>query len=59
MTIEENKEPSVCDDCMVGDYWECMFFCMKCYEDYNDCTYRTDTGNCLANGGFCTSVKLE
>lgn len=26
-------------------------------EDRKDCPYRTDTGNCLPHGGFCTSVN--
>lgn len=30
-------EPSVCDDCEIGDGWECQFCCKKCYEDYGEC----------------------
>ena len=30
-------EPSVCDDCEIGDGWECYFCCIKCYEDYGEC----------------------
>lgn len=31
------NEPSVCDDCEIGDVWECQFCCKKCYEDYGEC----------------------
>ena len=31
------REPSVCDDCEIGDGWECQFCCSKCYEDYGEC----------------------
>ena len=34
---EDYKEPSVCDDCEIGDGWECQFCCSKCYEDYGKC----------------------
>jgi hypothetical protein len=30
-------EYSVCDDCEIGDNWECQFCCAKCYEDYGEC----------------------
>ena len=30
-------ESSVCDDCEIGDGWECHFCCSKCYEDYGEC----------------------
>ena len=30
---DDYKEPSVCDDCEIGDGWECHFCCNKCYED--------------------------
>ena len=33
--IDDYKEPSVCDDCEIGDGWECQFCCSKCYEDYD------------------------
>ena len=33
--IEENK--SVCDDCEIGDTWECQRCCLKCYEGFDDC----------------------
>ena len=33
----EYSEPSVCDDCDIGDGWECQFCCNKCYEDYGEC----------------------
>lgn len=33
--IDDYKEPSVCDDCEIGDGWECRFCCSKCYEDYD------------------------
>ena len=35
--MENDKEPSVCDDCERGDYWECYFCCAKCIEDYGEC----------------------
>ena len=35
--IDDYKEPSVCDDCEIGDGWECQFCCSKCYEDYGEC----------------------
>ena len=35
--VDDNKEPSVCDDCGIGDGWECQFCCSKCYEDYGEC----------------------
>ena len=31
------RESSVCDDCEIGDGWECHFCCSKCYEDYGEC----------------------
>ena len=31
------RESSVCDDCEIGDGWECQFCCSKCYEDYGEC----------------------
>ena len=31
------QEISVCDDCEIGDGWECQFCCGKCYEDYGEC----------------------
>ena len=31
------QETSVCDDCEIGDGWECQFCCSKCYEDYGEC----------------------
>ena len=31
------REPSVCDNCEIGDGWECQFCCSKCYEDYGEC----------------------
>ena len=31
------QETSVCDDCEIGDGWECLFCCSKCYEDYGEC----------------------
>ena len=34
---DDYKEPSVCDDCKIGDGWECQFCCSKCYEDYGEC----------------------
>ena len=34
---DDDKEPSVCDDCEIGDGWECHFCCSKCYEDYGEC----------------------
>lgn len=34
---DDYKEPSVCDDCEIGDGWECQFCCSKCYEDYGEC----------------------
>lgn len=37
MNDEEYKEPSVCDNCEIGDGWECQFCCNKCYEDYGEC----------------------
>lgn len=33
--IDDYKEPSVCDECEIGDGWECQFCCSKCYEDYD------------------------
>ena len=35
--MENDKEPSVCDDCERGDYWECQFCCAKCIEEYGEC----------------------
>ena len=35
--VYDYKEPSVCDDCEIGDGWECQFCCSKCYEDYGEC----------------------
>ena len=35
--MSEEKEPSVCDNCERGDYWECYFCCAKCIEDYGEC----------------------
>lgn len=35
--VEDYREPSVCDDCEIGDGWECQFCCSKCYEDYGEC----------------------
>lgn len=32
-----DREYSVCDDCAIGDEWECKFCCDKCYEDYGEC----------------------
>ena len=32
-----DKEYSVCDDCDMGDYWECYHCCRRCYEVYGDC----------------------
>lgn len=34
---DDYREPSVCDDCEMGDGWECQFCCSKCYEDYGEC----------------------
>ena len=34
---DDYKEPSVCDNCEIGDGWECQFCCIKCYEDYGEC----------------------
>ena len=34
---DDYKELSVCDDCEIGDGWECQFCCSKCYEDYGEC----------------------
>ena len=34
---DDYKEPSVCNDCEIGDGWECQFCCSKCYEDYGEC----------------------
>ena len=34
---DDYREPSVCDDCEIGDGWECQFCCNKCYEDYGEC----------------------
>ena len=34
---DDYKESSVCDDCEIGDGWECHFCCSKCYEDYGEC----------------------
>lgn len=34
---DDYREPSVCDDCEIGDGWECQFCCSKCYEDYGEC----------------------
>ena len=34
---DDCREPSVCDDCEIGDGWECQFCCSKCYEDYDEC----------------------
>lgn len=34
---DDYREPSVCDDCEIGDEWECQFCCSKCYEDYGEC----------------------
>lgn len=34
---DDYHEPSVCDDCEMGDGWECQFCCNKCYEDYGEC----------------------
>ena len=33
--VDDYKEPSVCDDCEIGDGWECQFCCSKCYEDFD------------------------
>ena len=36
----EDREPSVCDNCInADDHWECQFCCSKCYEDYGECPY--------------------
>ena len=35
--VDDYREPSVCDDCEIGDGWECQFCCSKCYEDYGEC----------------------
>ena len=35
--VDDYKEPSVCDDCEIGDGWECQFCCSKCYEDFGEC----------------------
>lgn len=32
--VDDYREPSVCDDCEIGDGWEYQFCCGKCYEDY-------------------------
>lgn len=34
---EDYEEPSVCDDCEIGDGCNCQFCCNKCYEDYGKC----------------------
>ena len=34
---DDYREPSVCDDCEIGDGWECQFCCSKCYEDEVEC----------------------
>ena len=31
------RESAVCDDCEIGDGWECRFCCSKCYENYGEC----------------------
>ena len=31
------RKMSVCDDCERAEYWECIFCCAKCYEDYGEC----------------------
>ena len=35
--VDDYIEISVCDDCEIGDGWECQFCCSKCYEDYGEC----------------------
>ena len=35
--MENDKEPSVCDDCERGDYWDCYFCCKRCIEKYGEC----------------------
>ena len=32
--IDDYRGTSVCDDCEIGDGWECQFCCSKCYADY-------------------------
>ena len=34
---DDYREPSVCDNCEIGDGWECQFCCRKCYEDFGEC----------------------
>ena len=34
---DDYREPSVCDNCEIGDGWEYQFCCSKCYEDYGEC----------------------
>lgn len=31
---DDYKESSVCDDCEIGDGWECQFCCGKCNEEF-------------------------
>lgn len=33
--VYDYKGYSVCDDCEMGDGWECQFCCSKCYEDFD------------------------
>lgn len=33
--VDDYKGQSVCDDCEIGDGWECQFCCSKCYEDFD------------------------
>ena len=35
--FDNYKESSVCNDCEIGDVWECQLCCAKCYEDYGEC----------------------
>ena len=35
--MENDKEPSVCDDCEHSDVWEYEFCCKKCLEDFGEC----------------------
>ena len=35
--MESDKEPSVCDNCKHGDYWDCYFCCKRCIEEYGEC----------------------
>lgn len=37
LAVEKRRAMSVCDGCERAEYWECIFCCAKCYEDYGEC----------------------